>query len=259
MSAMLPPIADPTTLFGEPKGEPMSAERKPEVTRGSHGFSQLWIAMPIISLVVGPITFIIGWVYAISEFGFFLGVGMGWIPALFIGYFAALLTKLIMMAFVLAFAMKPMREVSLANPAHSNETSPRKTEPRGPKMSLESRVKHESTKEVWAYLLWGFGFVGLFGLHRFYLTRHATAFSQFWLALVGMSLSHNPLSPETSLNAGPSGDVSNVFALAFVSVVVWQTVDAFLIPGMIRERQAVTRKRIIDEMAAAKRKALTSA
>lgn len=34
--------------------------------------------------IVGFIAFVIGWIYAISAFGFFLGVGLGWLPALFI-------------------------------------------------------------------------------------------------------------------------------------------------------------------------------
>ena len=36
--------------------------------------------------IFGIIVFFIGWIYAISEFGFFIGVGIGWIPALFIAY-----------------------------------------------------------------------------------------------------------------------------------------------------------------------------
>lgn len=36
--------------------------------------------------VIGIIIFAIGWIYAISSFGFFLGVGIGWIPALFIAW-----------------------------------------------------------------------------------------------------------------------------------------------------------------------------
>lgn len=34
--------------------------------------------------IIGIIIFFIGWIYSIGAFGFFLGVGIGWIPALFV-------------------------------------------------------------------------------------------------------------------------------------------------------------------------------
>lgn len=34
--------------------------------------------------IIGVLIFVIGWLYAIGQFGFFLGVGLGWIPAIFI-------------------------------------------------------------------------------------------------------------------------------------------------------------------------------
>lgn len=34
--------------------------------------------------IIGIITFFIGWIYAISTYGFFLGVGLGWFPSFFI-------------------------------------------------------------------------------------------------------------------------------------------------------------------------------
>lgn len=36
--------------------------------------------------IIGIIIFFIGWIYAISTFGFFLGLGLGWIPALFVAW-----------------------------------------------------------------------------------------------------------------------------------------------------------------------------
>ena len=36
--------------------------------------------------IIGVIVFLVGWYYAIASFGFFLGVGLGWIPALFIAW-----------------------------------------------------------------------------------------------------------------------------------------------------------------------------
>lgn len=35
--------------------------------------------------IVGGLAFVVAWIYAISTYGFFLGVGLGWIPAGIIG------------------------------------------------------------------------------------------------------------------------------------------------------------------------------
>ena len=37
------------------------------------------------ALLVGGLTFFGSWAYAVSQYGFFLGGGLGWIPAVFIG------------------------------------------------------------------------------------------------------------------------------------------------------------------------------
>lgn len=34
--------------------------------------------------IFGVVVFFVGWIYAIGAFGFFIGVGVGWIPALFL-------------------------------------------------------------------------------------------------------------------------------------------------------------------------------
>ncbi|WP_093119016.1 hypothetical protein [Salinihabitans flavidus] len=36
--------------------------------------------------IIGVIIFFIGWIYAMGQFGFFLGLGLGWIPALFVAW-----------------------------------------------------------------------------------------------------------------------------------------------------------------------------
>lgn len=46
--------------------------------------------------IVGIIIFVIGWIYAIAKFGFFLGLGLGWIPAFF---FAKILEFLLTLIF----------------------------------------------------------------------------------------------------------------------------------------------------------------
>ena len=50
------------------------------------------------AFVVGGITFVIAWIYAIVTYGFFLGVGLGWIPAAIIGVVVGLLWPLVVLA-----------------------------------------------------------------------------------------------------------------------------------------------------------------
>lgn len=50
--------------------------------------------------IIGTITFLVSWGYAVVTYGFFLGVGLGWIPSLVIAMVAALLWPLV--AFALA-------------------------------------------------------------------------------------------------------------------------------------------------------------
>ena len=45
----------------------------------------------VVSWIIGFVSFAIAWVYAILTYGFFLGVGLGWIPALAIGFVCGLL------------------------------------------------------------------------------------------------------------------------------------------------------------------------
>ncbi|HQU67042.1 MAG TPA: hypothetical protein PLI43_02465 [Albidovulum sp.] len=42
----------------------------------------------VTGVIIGVVTFVGSWVYAVSEWGFLLGVGLGWIPSLFIGIIA---------------------------------------------------------------------------------------------------------------------------------------------------------------------------
>ncbi len=49
-------------------------------------------------LVVGGIAFLFAWVYAIATYGFFLGLGLGWIPAAVIGLIAGLLWPVVVIA-----------------------------------------------------------------------------------------------------------------------------------------------------------------
>ncbi len=45
--------------------------------------------------IVGIPVFLVGWGYAVAHYGFFLGAGLGWIPAAFLGAIAGFLWPLI--------------------------------------------------------------------------------------------------------------------------------------------------------------------
>jgi hypothetical protein len=46
--------------------------------------------------VVGIVTFIASWIYAIANYGLFLGLGLGWIPSIFIGVLAGITWPLLL-------------------------------------------------------------------------------------------------------------------------------------------------------------------
>jgi len=48
--------------------------------------------------ITGGIVFIISWLYAIASYGFFIGVGLGWIPSLMIAFIAGILWPLVALA-----------------------------------------------------------------------------------------------------------------------------------------------------------------
>ena len=75
---------------------------------------------------------------------------------------------------------------------------------------IEQRVTNEGPSTGVAYLLWFF--LGFFSAHRFYLGRTGSAIAQFLLNCILIGL-------------------------------IWTLIDAFLIPGMIREKQDQIRNR----------------
>lgn len=84
---------------------------------------------------------------------------------------------------------------------------------------IESRVTNEAPSVVVAYILWLF--LWFVSAHRFYLGKPGTAILQIlsYFILIGF---------------------------------VWLVIDAFLIPGMIREKQDEIRRRLLMQMAGAK-------
>jgi hypothetical protein len=55
------------------------------------------------ALVVGVPAFLAAWIYAVGTYGWFLGGGLGWIPAFFIGVIVGLLWPLLLALAVLLF------------------------------------------------------------------------------------------------------------------------------------------------------------
>ena len=53
-------------------------------------------------IIVGLIAFVIFWIYAIANYGWFLGIGLGWLPAMFLAIIAAYLWPLIVLAMLIA-------------------------------------------------------------------------------------------------------------------------------------------------------------
>ncbi len=84
-------------------------------------------------------------------------------------------------------------------------------------MLIEQRVTNDGPSTAIAYVLWFF--LWFVSGHRFYLGRPASAILQI---------------------------VSFVVLIGFV----WVIIDAFLIPGMLRERRAEMRQRLTVEMLA---------
>lgn len=95
---------------------------------------------------------------------------------------------------------------------------------------IEQRVTNEAKSPLVAYLLllllWGFG------VHRMYLGRWASGL--IMLLMWGVGWLTAPILIGWPL-------------IALVSV--WVVIDIFLIPGMIRDDNAVTRQRLMAEMA----------
>ncbi len=60
---------------------------------------------PVGGFITGAITFIACWIYAIVSWGFLLGVGLGWIPSLFIAVIAGFIWPLLALVLVVGIAV----------------------------------------------------------------------------------------------------------------------------------------------------------
>jgi len=79
---------------------------------------------------------------------------------------------------------------------------------------IEMRVSNDGPSQVVAYLMWFF--LGLLSAHRFYLRR-------------------------------PGSAILQILSFFIVIGFFWLLIDAFLIPGMVRERQDEIRRRLTME------------
>lgn len=55
----------------------------------------------VIAWIVGVITAIICWIYCISQYGFLIGVGIGWLPSAIAGFVIGLLWPVLVIGLLL--------------------------------------------------------------------------------------------------------------------------------------------------------------
>jgi len=55
--------------------------------------------------VTGGIAFFVSWGYCVAEYGFLLGLGLGWLPSIFVAFLAAIFWPFLLMAVVLFVAV----------------------------------------------------------------------------------------------------------------------------------------------------------
>ena len=67
------------------------------------------IAQPLVA----AITFVICWIYAIAAYGWFLGLGLGWLPSIFIALIAGFLWRLILLALLIGAAVAVIAWINL--------------------------------------------------------------------------------------------------------------------------------------------------
>lgn len=94
-------------------------------------------------------------------------------------------------------------------------------------MAFESGKKSSGI----CYLLWFF--LGGFGAHRFYLGRTRSAIAMLVISIVSWILIFVAIG-----------------ALGFIVIGIWWIVDAFLIPGIVRDNNQALQQRIEDGLGA---------
>jgi hypothetical protein len=91
-------------LFAPRAFDPVKAQQiiAKELSRRSINWAAVYTAGAYIT---GIITFIGCWIYAVAAYGLFLGIGLGWIPSLVIGFLAGILWPLIALIVIVGIAL----------------------------------------------------------------------------------------------------------------------------------------------------------
>jgi len=101
------------------------------------------------------------------------------------------------------------------------------------KILIEQRVTNDAKSAGIAYALWFF--IGWAGAHRFYLGRSGSAIAMLALSIIGFITAF-----------------IGVGLVLLLVVGIWALVDAFLIPGIVREDKEALRTKLQSEALVAK-------
>lgn len=94
---------------------------------------------------------------------------------------------------------------------------------------IEQRVANEAKSTGAAYLLWLF--MGTMGVHRLYLGRTGTGATMLVLFVLSIALSF-----------------VGVGLIGLLVLGIWAIIDAFLIPGMIRDQKNRVRQELMQSI-----------
>jgi hypothetical protein len=64
----------------------------------------------IVGVILGFITFVACWIYSVQEWGFLLGVGLGWIPSFFVAIIAGFVGPALLFIGIIIFAVAVIGE-----------------------------------------------------------------------------------------------------------------------------------------------------
>ena len=73
-----------------------------EIGRGGFDYRGYYM---IGFLITAIICFILSWIYAAVSWGFLIGLGLGWIPSIFIGIIAGAIWPLLVLVFIAGLAI----------------------------------------------------------------------------------------------------------------------------------------------------------
>jgi TM2 domain-containing membrane protein YozV len=96
------------------------------------------------------------------------------------------------------------------------------------RMLIEKRVANQAKSRRAAYLMWFF--LGALGVHRFYLGLSKSGATMLILFIIGVITA-----------------VAGVGLVILGLLGVWALVDAFLIPGMVRQQKEDVRRRLTQD------------